>query len=467
MQAWVVDPKCAGNVRSPDFLRITKGRGAALRLENSGAEETFFVCDGSRVSLSTDPRAVAGGRLRIRPGALADYLRLGWVPPPETIWRDVRVLASDWSLVWNGARWCAVSGFRPPHFSGMPDSPGGLRSFLQEATDAAAKGSDRIATSLSAGIDSLSVAIALLRRGQKRAFTFSTCESNGEGEEARRIGESLGLDVMVVHQPSGSVVTALLPLTKTLAQPLSDPALLAHLWVAQAAASSCSRLLTGDGAEGLLGEFYFKPDDVLSSFSKRASADALSWFGYEFQMDPEQIRRLVAPAAERPVEEALAAFRSADRAHQLSCRSDVLLGGARFDHNWWIPANVQRRNDAVARITGVRTLCPFADLERRWPRLAFARPKLYERPKEILRSALRRELGDFADQPKRSYRLPVSSWLTDCGEEADELLAQLPDLTDGVLKAQSLEDLLCSVSPRGAFAVVALASFLGQHPPVS
>ena len=136
MQAWVVDPKCAGNVRSPDFLRITKGRGAALRLENSGAEETFFVCDGSRVSLSTDPRAVAGSRLRIRPGALADYLRLGWVLSARNdIGATFAFWPERWGLLWNGARWCAVSGFRPPHFSRVCRIlRGASGSFLREAT---------------------------------------------------------------------------------------------------------------------------------------------------------------------------------------------------------------------------------------------------------------------------------------------------------------------------------------------
>jgi len=462
MDVCSIDPRRPGVHEFPNWICVSKGPDSPILVANTGPAEPeiFYSLKDSCLTLSCTPELLAEQSLRPRTAALVNYLRFGWIAPPETLWTGIGVLSAGWKLSWNGARWQMDSSFRPQRFERKnTEDPRALLNVLEETI--LSENSAKPAVALSTGIDSLSIAILLRRAGCMLALTFSSDQPQDESLLVERIARTLDFDLEIVRKPRTDLIDTLTQLASVLAQPVGDPVLLPHLWIARHAADrGVSTLLTGDGAEGLLGEFYFKPSHLVKESCKLPSKASFYWFGYELQMSDGEVKESFTPDAQENVDCCIAESNRVERLHQALCKSDILLGGGSFDFHWWMPGNIWRRNRAVALLSGLSTRCPFAELGQRTLPFALRRPSISDEPKRLLREALREQLGQYAFEPKRSFSVPVFLWLEENRKRVDDLLKALPELTQGQLKSTSLESLGKRISPRATFALVSLACFL-------
>ena len=220
-----------------------RSRSVLLARDALGARPLYYCAQGSKLWFGT--RAPKGApRGQLERGALSDYLELGYIPAPDTIWSGVRKVPPGCVVRFGkgGAeprRWFHT----PVPGSGSKPSRIAVRARLEEAVRRRLAG--RPAILLSGGLDS-STLVALATRLSGRVRTYAA-GSEQEQELARRIAQRFRTDhheLRVLHRPAEDLPA----LIAAAGEPFADPALLAMAGLLRAVDGP---VMTGDGADEL------------------------------------------------------------------------------------------------------------------------------------------------------------------------------------------------------------------------
>ncbi|MDQ2668411.1 MAG: asparagine synthase (glutamine-hydrolyzing), partial [Gemmatimonadota bacterium] len=271
-----------------------------LARDRLGKKPLFYAIDDGCLyfasGLDALRRTMSGAR-QIETGALEDYLALGYIPAPRTIYRDCFKLeaGSTLTISANGeiqreAFWAPPVA--PALFEGtFTDATDALSTLLIDAVRIRLRSDVPIGVFLSGGIDSsLLTAIAKIECGED-VRTFSIGFGSGahdESGDAELVSQILGTTHRTFHV-SSELLEYLPRLIHGLGEPLADSAVLPMFALARETRPYATVAIGGDGGDEGFGGY--------------------PWYLRHVQL--ERLRALLLGDVGRPVRDALAAMLSA------------------------------------------------------------------------------------------------------------------------------------------------------------
>jgi asparagine synthase (glutamine-hydrolysing) len=187
--------------------------------------------------------------------ALSDYLELGFVPAPATMWSNVRKLPAGHELVLGpGDATEQRRTFELPLPGSAERRPSriAVRGRLEEAVHRALEGAVRPAALLASDVPSAAL-VALMTRASGRVRTFSAAFDDADDallEPARRVAQRFRSDhhpLRVAVKPADDVPQAL----QACSEPCADGELVLAWAALKAIARETDLLLVADGADEL------------------------------------------------------------------------------------------------------------------------------------------------------------------------------------------------------------------------
>jgi asparagine synthase (glutamine-hydrolysing) len=389
----------------------------------------------------------AGTAPRVREQAIYDYLSLGVVPQPDTVYDGVHAVRHGHWLTFGDGGLREVPYWQPelePKASlSYRDAQEQLREKLSEAVRLRLRSDVPVGVFLSGGVDSSAVAFEAARHlgGTLRTFTVSVADEDlNEGPVARRTAEALGIEnvVLPLHV---APLDELLTIARHFDQPFGDPSAIPSLAVSRLARQYVTVVLNGDGGDEVCGGYRrYLAAKVLGCVSpvpalgpamrialsrvaatkRRSAAGLLRRFGRGLSLSAGQ-RYLVwtadllleedkAPiwrgAPQRPTE----AWVEDQFAPGLSAVDAQVAGDLRIN----LPSDLLVKMDIATMAASLEGRSPFLDHEV--AEFALRLPVSYRvrghRLKAVLRDAYRDRLPrEVVEGRKRGFEVPLAAWL--------------------------------------------------------
>jgi len=233
-----------------------------------GIKPMYYRDSGSQLLFSSEAKAIlaaTGDKVTVDPQSIGDYLALGYVPAPRSIFNGLSKLAPA-SLLVSEAGQTNITRYWTP--AGAPESGGtedewaaAFLSTMQSAVLSQMVSDVPLGAFLSGGIDSSTVVALMARQSSKPVKTYSigfdTAAGAGYYNElpwARRIAKLFNTDHReIVVRPD---VARLLPrLLWHLDEPVADSAFITTYLVAQFAREDVTVILSGVGGDELFGGY--------------------------------------------------------------------------------------------------------------------------------------------------------------------------------------------------------------------
>ncbi|PYP14608.1 MAG: asparagine synthase (glutamine-hydrolyzing) [Gemmatimonadetes bacterium] len=201
---------------------------------------------------------------RVNRKALALYRALGYVPAPYTMFDGIHKLPPASLLIAEGGRteirsyWSAAAAAERPSRLSF-DNTGELRETLLRAVQRELMSDVPLGVFTSGGLDSsLLVAAAARAMPGERIHTYAM-RFTEPGYDESDYAEAVTHDIATVHHvvtaDDESLGRALDVVTRSLAEPLGDPAVLPTWLLAEAAREQVKVILSGEGADELFGGY--------------------------------------------------------------------------------------------------------------------------------------------------------------------------------------------------------------------
>jgi asparagine synthase (glutamine-hydrolysing) len=395
-------------------------------------------------------------------GAVWDYLAYRYVPGPRTLFQGIRKLRPGTCATWQHGHLNETRYWTPPDKYRSSNT-----SWLSEA-DAVAEFLERLEQAvhlqmvsdvpfgafLSGGLDS-SVVVALMSRFGSKVKTFSVGfaeDRYNELSHAAQIAKQFGTEhheMVVSHR---DLMKHLPRLVCQRDAPVSEPSDIAIFLLASEASRSVKMVLTGEGADELLGGY------------RKHVAESLGWM---YQGIPAGLRRRLLgplvyalPFRYRDMKIAISSLNIDDareryvrwfgaltssqrrrlsllRVHEAETRDDLPPFDAEagntplrrilyFDQTSWLPDNLLERGDRMTMAASIEARVPF--LDHKLAEFVSTLPDELRvdelRRKRVLREAAKALLPPrILKRPKIGFRVPVSEWFA--GDMREYLLDHL------------------------------------------
>ena len=192
---------------------------------------------------------------------LSEYLALGYVREPRTMFRHVRKVPAGVSLTFRSGHPAASRAIALPRTSvsaSVDGARGQLGGLLEDAVAKQLTADVPVGVFLSGGVDSALIAHHAVRVAGLGIHTFTasfTAPGYDEGAHARRVSQLLGTTHVETRIGEAELTTALQAVMKGIAEPLADPALLPSYLLAREAKQHVGVVLSGEGADELFGGY--------------------------------------------------------------------------------------------------------------------------------------------------------------------------------------------------------------------
>ena len=418
-----------------------------LARDRFGKKPLFYLADPGVFAFASEIKALLelpGVERRLSPAALARYLEYRYVPGPDTLFSGISKLPPGHFGLWQGGRLGVTRYYVPPDAMARSDEPrsgdviGDFLSLLDEAVQLRMISDVPFGAFLSGGLDSSSVVALMSRHSVHPIKTFSVGFVESRYSELAYAGEvarHFATDHHEITVDAAAVMTTLPRMTRFRDAPVGEPADIPMYKLSEAAAEKVKMVLTGEGADEILGGY---PKHILERFVAR----------YQRVVPPAFHRKIVMPLADRlpyrqhrlhtlasnagvyDMEERMARWFGAlsheDRVRLSSLPdgvpADVVLprsaGSAlrcilAFDQQSWLPDNLLERGDRMTMAASIETRMPFMD--HVFAAFVSALPDRYRirgmTTKWILRKAMSRVLPErILTRTKIGFRVPVNEW---------------------------------------------------------
>lgn len=460
-------------------------RQLVLARDPFGKKPLYYFRDAKRCVFGSEIKALlaAGVPAQLDASSLDEYLALGYVPTPRTLFAGIRRLPPASLLRLDGREREPEPYWElrfPDAGAVAQQDPDEAASEFQALLEAAVRkrlvADVPLGVLLSGGLDSSVVAalVARLRPGSGRTFTvgFEGERYYDERPHAERVARHLG-----THHRASAVRPEAATLIETLLhhhdEPFGDSSALPTYLVAREARRDVTVALNGDGGDealagydrfwaGLLSESWPRaaraglalaagllPSSThrqgLLARAKRFASHAalplhertLTWSGV---MDPGLIARL-SPRGELDIARLCASHREAlDRQPQASTLSRLLS----LNYRTYLPDDLLPKMDRMSMAHGLETRSPFLDraLVEFVARLPDDLKRRGRRGKLLLRRVAAPLLPpDILRRPKQGFGVPVGAWFRgELAAMARDVLLTRPRLA-GLLRADAVRRL--------------------------
>ena len=249
-------------------LAIVDHRTGTLLLarDRAGEKPLFYTRAGSEILFASELQCILRHpevSRELDPIALAEYLQLGYVPEPRTMFRDVKRIEAGTYTVFAGDRQLTTRYWDPGSFAIEPisarDAVHETRRLIERAVEKQVMADVPVGVFISGGMDSsLLATLAAKYIGVDKVHTFSAKFAEASYDESDAAAE-LAARIQTRHVPvrtdGETLLEALQHVTRGVAEPLADPAILPTFLLARAAREKVKVILSGEGADELFGGY--------------------------------------------------------------------------------------------------------------------------------------------------------------------------------------------------------------------
>ena len=406
---------------------------------------------------------------RLNPVGVALYAALGYVPAPYTLLAGISKLPPAHVLVADRGGLTVSRYWDPAAVAAQPpvlDRPAALRDTLLRAVERELMSDVPVGVFTSGGLDSslLAAAAARVMAGERiHTYTVKFAEpSYDESGYAEAVTHTIRTIHHVVSADDQALERAFALVTRSLAEPIGDPAILPTYLLAEAAREQVKVVLSGEGADELFGGYPTYLGHHAAGLYRRVPRSARAALGWLVNRLPTStgkvtiefmLKQLVA-AAELPLlERHLTWFGALGPDARALAWASALLdrfpAAASVNRVLWLdflsylPDNLLAKVDRGTMLASIEARAPF--LDREVMELALPAPAALKvrglTTKVILKAAARGLVPDAViRRRKRGLSVPVARWLnTGLASLADRHL-KAPRLFPGAPTARLLAE---------------------------
>jgi asparagine synthase (glutamine-hydrolysing) len=438
----------------------SRGRRLLIARDRLGIKPLYYAQDGPRLLFASEAKAILAALGHSRPLdtlALRDYLALGYVPAPRSMFVGIWKLMPGHRLICEAGRFRVERFWHPPQPTppSWNDAQGAeaFRTVLERAVSAQMVSDVPLGAFLSGGIDSSAVVAFMARHSATPVKTYAIGFAHVSGAAvynelawARRVARHFRTDHHeILVRPDAA---RLLPhLLWHLDEPVADSAFVTTYLVAELARRDVAVILSGVGGDELFGGYrrylgtaYDQWYARLPAWVRRHLAPAvaralpqdrasrLGDFGRQLARyvttacDPPEVRyrayvEVWGRAAQQLLREPVPdepdavdlAFREADD-------PDPVNRLSRVDLLTQLPDDLLALTDRMTMAVSLECRVPF--LDNAMVDLALSMPGSLKvrgcRLKHLMKQALRGILpAEILRRPKRGFGAPVGAWFRD------------------------------------------------------
>ncbi|MDB5821779.1 MAG: asnB [Herminiimonas sp.] len=377
--------------------------------------------------------------------AVSDYLSYRYVPAPATLFKHIRKLMPGSYAIWEKGVLTECRYYQPP--DGMPmtatrapdDVVGAFLIQLEESVRIRMVSDVPFGAFLSGGIDSSAVVGLMARHSSYPVKTYSVGFSN-QGYSELRYAAEIAKRFHTEHHELTVSVDQLMDFLPALVRyrdaPVAEPSDIPIYLLACEASRTVKMVLTGEGADELLGgypkhvfERFASPYQRIPAAIRHRLVEPL------VRAMPYRFRRMKTAAVNLGLESfeermprwfgtlshdekrTLVAFK-APQQHQAAAAHPGMGGTTLrrilfFDQTSWLPDNLLERGDRMTMAASLEARMPFVDqfLAEFVSRLPDCYRIRGRTTKWILREAMKRVLpASILERPKVGFRVPVNEW---------------------------------------------------------
>lgn len=491
-------------------------RTLILARDRAGKKPLFYARVDQGLAFASELRPLLALLDRVPPhstAALADYLRLGFVPHPETVYEGIFALPPGATLAFTPGGAADIQPYWTPptaaaYVGTREDALAALDVQLREAVTLRLRSDVPVGMFLSGGIDSGLVAAYAAQAGARDLLCFVVQVADqrlNEAPAAGRTAARLGLPVETVDL-SMAPLDAIERVPHLYGQPFGDSSAVPSYFLARAASRHRKVVLNGDGG-----------DEVFAGYRRYwagRTAPWLSGLGASGRVAFGALARLLAPARSRRSGLGFAARtlrglaldggrrylawtsdlfdeaaltrcfpglahgeQTLERLERLRGErpsADGLRAFQRSDYRLILPDDLLVKMDIATMANSLEARSPLLDVPL--TEFAWSLPEGWllngRATKPLLRTLAQRLLpNDVANAPKRGFEVPVARWLAHDLRDAVADLLLAPDSRVAALgKPASVhrfirgQDDFRGNRPQAVWALLMLELFLRHAP---
>lgn len=435
--------------------------------DRAGIKPLYYLLQNGKLVFASEAKAIRvwdDFKTEINTAAIHNYLTLRYVPGPESLFQGIYKLPAAHSLVFQNNEILMKRWWSPPSSEGIDNTFDSYRAqqYFGEALTSAVQShmmSDvPIGLFLSGGIDSSTIAALMAQASSTPIHTFSIGFKGFSGDEQNQaafIAKTLGADhTPIVFQASD--FAALPDVIWALDEPVGD-AIIAPLYVlAREAQRKVKVVLSGEGADEILGGYMFHrklvqlnklcrhvPKSVwpiiamLINITPHAILNRL--FDYPGKLGSEGRRKLVSMVnllktadLEQLYYQSISLFdkhdilqldhgnhlhQFADKPHgvnRLATHSTALQQLVREQFSSWLPDLILRKLDKITMAFSLEGRVPFLDegVINAAATIADHHKLTPQANKKVLRDFAKTLLPkSVVDMPKAAFYIPLESYM--------------------------------------------------------
>jgi asparagine synthase (glutamine-hydrolysing) len=401
-----------------------------------GKKPLFLARNGGAVLFSSEIKALLPFvERRIEPAALESYFAYRYVPGPSTFFKGIEKLPPGTIAVWRAGTLTVEQYWQPPDAEARAAWRGGgpvaaLRRALDEAVALRMVADAPFGAFLSGGLDSSTIVALMARHSTTPIDTFAVGFDQpgfSELDEADLVARHVGSRHHALTIGSDDFPEVLPLLIRARDAPVPEPSDIALYRLAMHAAQTVKMVLTGEGADEILGGYPKHRAERLSAAYRRMVPGALHR-GLILPLGDRASRRVRLALRTVGLRDEPARFARWFGALDPEERRDLLAGPEcpftppqvkgttalrrifHFDQTSWLPDNLLERGDRVTMAASIEARMPFLDQEL--VALVSSLPDGRRLNKDLLRAAASGLVPARTIQRKKvGFRAPTGDWL--------------------------------------------------------
>jgi asparagine synthase (glutamine-hydrolysing) len=449
-----------------------------LARDRAGEKPLFYARVGTEVMFASELQCLLGHpdiSKDLDSVAVAEYLRLGYVPEPRTMFTSIRRVPAGTFVRFTDAgeevvRYWDASAFTTTEIK--PDEAvHELQRLIENAVEKQVMSDVPIGVFISGGLDSSLLATLTARTiGVDKVHTFSAKfaeQSYDESSDAEELAKRMRTKHINVRTDEGTLLEALQRVTQSIAEPLADPAVLPTYLLARTAREHVKVILSGEGADELFGGYpTYIGHKIAPVYDAIPSIGRAGLRRFVKRIPPsgkkvtlEFLLKRFVEAAEQPwLDRHLSWFGSGLSAEvhavappalpewPAAADGDALRSAMLLDYRSYLRDNLLVKVDRATMLSSVEARAPF--LDRFVTAFALSLPSdLRVRrftTKWVLKKAAEKWLPkDVIYRRKRGLSVPIATWINrGLRAEADRLLAPKLLRERGFINADYVQRLL-------------------------
>ncbi|MDH5643961.1 MAG: asparagine synthase (glutamine-hydrolyzing) [Gemmatimonadota bacterium] len=236
-----------------------------LARDRTGEKPLFYSDKNGEVWFASEVQALLVNpeiSKEIDEHALNEYLALGYVREPRTMFNEIRKIPAGTVGIFNPTQKASLRGIGIGTWLDMPPlsqpSDTRLKGIITGAVSKQLTADVPVGVFLSGGVDSSLITAIAARQSAKALHTFSAAFTDSNFDESRWAVKASKAFGTVHHELSiglEDLTTAFHSVSQALAEPLADPALLPTLLLSGEAKRHVGVVLSGEGADELFGGY--------------------------------------------------------------------------------------------------------------------------------------------------------------------------------------------------------------------